>query len=369
MRTIEKFFKKILIQLLLFFRSAKKYPPQEISFQTIRRILIIRQHDQLGDLLITTPAIRAVRKKYPKAFIAVVVREYTAPVMIGNPNTDDVIIFFEKLKRWNWQKLVSFWKSLRSANGFDAAIVLNTISRSLSSDVIALLSKARFIVGPDHLQLHSELPEKIYNILTPRSKKYQTEIQHNLDIVSAIGCEPDGVEYDLGITNEERIEAENIFISMEIMKGGKAVGVHFGTLDKTRKFPLEKLAQIIDWMNEKYTVEIILIVGPNEIHKREYLLSLLHTKVISAPLMPLRVTAAFMRHLDLFICNDTGTLHIASAMRTPTVSFHGPNDPEIWKPPHPRHIPVRAADKKITSITVEMAKEAIDKQLHSDKKR
>ncbi|MBW7889160.1 MAG: glycosyltransferase family 9 protein [Bacteroidetes bacterium] len=363
MASFEKSLKRFLLRLAALFRPSGFFTPQEIPIESFKKILVIRQHDQLGDLLITTPALHALRKKFPYAFIAVVVREYTAPVMLNNPNVDEVIIFYEKLKRWNISRLVHFWRRLRSSGGFDCTIVLNTISRSTSSDVIALLSKAKYIVGPDHLPKEKNDSELIYTVLSHRSEKLQTEIEHNLDIVSVLGAAPDGFEYDLAVTNRERIEAENIFLAMAVPKGKKVIGVHFGTLDTTRRFPLEKLAELINWMKEKYSAEIILIIGPNETESREYLLSLLRYPVISAPIMKLRVAAAFMKHLNVFLCNDTGTLHIASAMRVPTVSFHSLNDPAVWKPPHPRHIAVRAEDHRITSITVAMAQEAVKKQL------
>ena len=105
--------------------------------------------------------------RFPNAYIAIVVREYTAPVVEHNPYVDEVIVFYEKLRRWNLRKLVQFWKSVR--NGFDCVIVLNTISRSLSSDIIALLSGAKYIVGPGHLLLDPSRPERIYNVIVPRS--------------------------------------------------------------------------------------------------------------------------------------------------------------------------------------------------------
>ncbi len=365
MPSLEQFFKRFFFRLLYSFFSRPPYSVQQLPLHTFKRILIVRQHDQLGDLLIATPAIRAVRKRFPSAYIAIVVREYTAPMMLNNPNMDSVIIFYEKLARWNLSKVKSFWQALRGNGGFDCTIVLNTVSRSSSSDIIALLSKAPYIVGSNHLSLDTSLSEKIYNVVVQRSPEYKTEIERNLDIVRPLGCEMDSFEYDLIPTNEERIEAENIFLSLQLPKNKIAVGVHFGTLDVTRRFPLEKLAQLIDWMIEQHNVEVILIVGPNEIESRTYLLTLLKNKVVSAPLMPLRVFAAFMKHFSLFLCNDTGTLHIASSQRVPTVSFHAMNDPAIWKPPHPRHIAVRAEDTLITSITVEQVKEAINIALNT----
>jgi ADP-heptose:LPS heptosyltransferase len=353
MRSSERFIRRVLLFIIHRCIVRPACAPANVPLASLKRILVVRQHDQLGDLLISTPAVRALRLRFPDAFIAVVVRDYTAPMMENNPNIDQLIIFHDKLNRWTWNDAKKFWRDLRGNGGFDCVVVLNTVSRSFSSDLIALLSRARYIVGPDHLKHDAEMPEKIYNVVAHRDRKKKTEIEHNLDVVRVLDAVPDSFEYDLVPTNEERIEAENIFLSLSITEGKLVVGVHFGTLAVPRRYPLEKLAEVIDTMIETYDAEVVLIVGPNEIEKRKYLLSLLHHRVASAPLMPIRVSAAFMNHLDLFVGNDTGTLHIASSQRIPTVAFYGPNDPAVWKPPHARHFAVIAEDRIIPTIPVD----------------
>ncbi|MDP1675852.1 MAG: glycosyltransferase family 9 protein [Bacteroidota bacterium] len=362
MNQFEDFLKRFLLQVIGILRPVRKTLPRELPINRFKRILIVRQHDQLGDLLISTPTIRAVRKRYPNAYIAVVVREYTAPMVWDNPHVDEIIVFHEKLQKWNLSVLRSFLGQLRKDGGFDIAIMLNTVSRSFSSDLIALAAKSKYIIGPNHLKLVPDLPEKIYNILSPRTQKLQLEIEHNLDIVKTFGVPPDGYDYDLTLDDEEITEAAKIHYNLKI-SSGMTIGVHFGTLDVTRRFPLVKLAKVIDWIKSHDEYEVVLIVGPNEIKLHQELLRMIKSKVLSAPVMSLRVSAAFIKRMDLFICNDTGTLHIASAMQVPTVSFHSLNDPAVWKPPHERHIAVRAEDKKITSITVEQAIEAVKIQI------
>jgi ADP-heptose:LPS heptosyltransferase len=362
MKQIELFLKRFILQVIEVLRPYKKTTPRELPINRFKRILIVRQHDQLGDLLISTPTIRAVRKRYPEAHLAVVVREYNAPIMWDNPYVDEIIVFHEKLKKWNFQKLRSFLTQLMRDGGFDVAIMLNTVSRSFTSDLIALIGRSKYIIGPNHLKLFPDLSEMIYNVLTPRNYKVQLEIDHNLDIVRSFGVPADGYEYDLTLDDDEQKEADRIHHDMKIV-GGIIVGVHFGTLDATRRFPLAKLGKLIDWIKSNDECEVVLIVGPNETKLHQELLRLIKSKVLSAPLMQLRVSAAFIRKMHLFICNDTGTLHIASALQIPTVSFHSLNDPAVWKPPHERHIAVRAEDKKINSITVEQAIEAVKTQI------
>jgi len=357
MQSLEQFLKRSLFRLVSAFRPAVQYSPSQLPLESFNRIMIIRQHDQLGDLMIATPAIRALRRKFPTTRIMIVVREYTAPVIEHNPYVDEVIVFYEKFSRWNIRKLVSFWRSVR--NNSDCTILLNTISRSLSSDLIALLSGATYIVGPDHLKLDPSLPEKIYNVQVHRSSEQKHEIQRNLDIVRALGADENDLEYDLVLTDTEVNEAERIYQSLMIDPGAVVAGVHFGALNPSKCFPLDKLAVVIDWMIEKFRTEVVLIISPNEVERKRVLESSLHRSVHSAPVMPLRIMAAFLRRMNLVMCNDTGTLHIAASQRVPTISFHSLSDPSIWKPPPPRHIAVRANDALITSITVDQVKEAV----------
>ncbi|MEW6062455.1 MAG: glycosyltransferase family 9 protein [Bacteroidota bacterium] len=364
METLEKFFKKLLIALVGVFHSAKRIAVTNLPLSRFKRILVVKQHDQLGDLLVTTPALRALRKRFPHSHISIVVREYTAPMIWENPHVDSVIVFYEKLNRWTLNNVRFFWEQLRGDDGFDCAIVMNSVSRSLSSDIIAVLSKAKYIIGPNHLSLDPNSQEKIYNVLTQRSRKVQHESEHYLDIVRALDAHADGLDYDLVLTEEEESEAEKVLYNVGVQSGAVKIGVHFGALNKEKRFPLDKLAKVIEWIKAHYTCEVLLIIGPHEVQLRQELLSRIrNTEVRSIPLLPIRISSAVIKKLHLLLCNDTATMHIASALRVPTISFHSISDPAQWKPPHERHIGLRANDNKITSISVEMVTSAVETQM------
>lgn len=359
MFSVEQILKRFLLRAVVLFIPQRHSSVTELPLDTFRRILIIRQHDQLGDLLIATPAIRAVRRKFPDAFVALVAREYTAALLERNPHLDQVIVFYEKLWRWNLRKLYTFWRTLRGQGGFDCAIVLNTVSRSLSSDLVALLSKARFIVGPDHLSLDSTHPERIYNVISRHSPDRMTEIERNLEILYPLGATVNDFEYDLILSDEEVSRAEKIFAALKVAPGKIVAGVHCGALNPSKVFPLKRLVSIIDWLVERYRAEIVLVTSEREKDRKEFILSQVRQMIHTAPPMPLRVAAAFMRQLDLLLCNDTGVLHIAASQRIPTVSFHSLSDPKIWKPPQPRHVALRASDEQITSISIDEVQRAV----------
>ena len=71
------------------------------------------------------------------------------------------------------------------------------------------------------------------------------------------------------------------------------------------------------------------------------------------PTLSLRIVAALLDQLNLLICNDTGVLHLAAAVNTPTVSFHAISDPAVWKPVGPRFIGLFARNGSIGAIPVD----------------
>ncbi|MHB1051068.1 MAG: glycosyltransferase family 9 protein [Bacteroidota bacterium] len=360
---IEKYLKRALVGFIAAVHPPRRIAPSALPTKYFKRILVVKQHDQLGDLLVATPAIRALRKRFPEAFIAVVVREYNAPIMWENPYVDSVIMFYEKLNRWNFRKFKTIWNQLRGDGGYDCAIVLNSVSRSLSSDLIAVVSKAKYIVGPNHIALDSDISESIYSTLTHRSRKLQPESEHYLDIMRQIGVHPDGVDYDLLLEEDEIREADRILYHSGIQSNSVLLGVHLGALNKEKRLPIDRLVKVIEWVKKQYACQILVMIGPHDAHVKDELLSHLDPKtVIVAPLVSLRIASGIIKKLTLLLCNDTGPMHIASAMEVPTVSFHSISDPVQWKPPHERHIAIRAEDKKIGSITVEMITAEIKKQ-------
>jgi heptosyltransferase-2 len=366
MRSLEQQLKHLFLRLVESLAPPAHSGENVLAVAPIKKILIVRQHDQLGDLLISTPAIRAVRKRFPDAQIAVVVREYTASMMLENPSVDKVIVFSEKLHFWTWKKWRRFWNDVRGDGGYDCAIVLNTVSRSLTSDIIAVLSRARTIVGPRHPSHDKELPERIYTIVTERDPAAKSEIERNLDIVDSLGAIENNREYDFVLTEEEKAEGVDILHSMGVKSSRPVLGVHFGAENSAKCLPLETLANVIDQSVEKFGYDVVLLRGPGEEKRLERLMHLVTVPVHAAPVVPLRIAAAVIGRCSLFLCNDTGTLHIASGLRVPTVSFHALTDPAIWKPAHPRHIGIYAADRNIGSITVKEIMQAIEAQrLHA----
>ena len=172
---IEQTFKYNGMRLLEIFLGRKLLTPDDIEIDSIKRILIIRQHDQLGDFLLSTPLFRALREYWPNALITLLIRGYTEPVARNNQFINDILVLHEIGYDWSGPKIRNFWQRLRS--GYDLTVVINTVSHSLSSDLLAWLSGARYILGPSHRLFPGTTRNFFYNLISPynNGSRHQAE--------------------------------------------------------------------------------------------------------------------------------------------------------------------------------------------------
>ena len=340
--------------------SGRPGPPVGVDTDGIGRILIIRQHDQFGDFLLTTPAIRALRGRFPDAHLTLVVRAYLYPVARGNPDVDDVLVFHESGWKWRPRDIGSFVGLMR--NPVDLAVVFNTVSHSFSSDLIAWLSGAAVVMGPatptfDHLD-HNPF----YTVNVPVDPKPRHQIQRNLDVVRQVGADTDDLSYAYAMSEEERTGGRALIDGLgggpavpgrsgrSGRSGGPVVAVHFGTGDARKRYPVEQLARVCDELAARLAARVLVIPAPGEDELLRALREAVSAPVHSVPPMELRRVAGVLRAADLVVCNDTGVLHLAAAVGTPTLSFHATSDPAWWKPPGARHRAFYAVSRRIEDI-------------------
>lgn len=347
-RTIERAIKIRMLQWLGQHRVEPILTPEEIDWTGVHRILVIRQHDQFGDFLLTTPALRALRLRFPQARITLVVRDYLEPIARNNPDIDHLLVVHESAWQWRPHALLRFKEEF--AVSFDLAVVFNTVSHSLSSDLIAAVSGARVRLGPatptfDHCPLNP-----FYTLVAPVDPAQKHQIDRNLDVVRYIGAETDSRQYRFCLTDEEKVSGRAILTSLLPTAAQRAIGLHFGTKDIRKRYPIAQLAEVCDRLGQDGTSALLVIPAPGEEELLAELTALTTAPVIPVPLLPLRTVAALLDQLNLLICNDSGVLHLAAAVNTPTVSFHAISDPAVWKPLGPLFIGLYARNGSIGAI-------------------
>lgn len=299
------------------------------------RILIVRQHNQMGDMVCATPAFRAIRETWPEAEIALITAPVNVEVVRYNPHLDQVVTFDRKMWR-NPRLLFGFLGWMRNYRA-EVAFVLSSVSFSVTSSAIALASGARYVVGGDSAPFGWDISRHAFSLEMP-SEPVQTTpaVEHNLSALRAIGINTDDTSTVVVPSPEEAATAGRILADLGLEPGFWAI--HPGAGKRQNIWPPERFADMAGRANAEGKM-VLLLHGPADAEPLAELTRLLGADighgVKVAPGCPVGVGAALLQMADRFLCNDTGVMHMAGALRVPTVALFGPTDPALWKPPAP----------------------------------
>lgn len=324
--------------------------PEALLTLTPERILIVRQQDQMGDVICSTPAIRAVREKWPAARIALVAASAHAGVFRHNPHIDELILFDKRGLR----RPLALVRLLRTLRAFDPelALVLNTVSFSLTSALIGLASGARFLVGGNSAPFGSDFAPSVYSLTLPaRPDLDRNAVLHALWPLQSVGIDTNNLRTVLEPGLEERRQAARLFAELGIEQPERVWAMHPGARKPQNLWPTERFAEVAACAARAGN-PVLVLQGPHEqdiitAFRRELGRLLEHNpparaRVRVAPPVPIGVFAAILQQVERFLCNDTGVMHVAGAARVPTVALFGHTDPRLWKPPYAEVVAIRS---------------------------
>lgn len=359
--------KGLVIKILksLLSRRTKPLPKNSEIFSDKNKpykILIVRQHNQLGDMLLSNSLFRAIKESLPNSFLAVVASKENFAAISSNQFIDFPILF-DKAKFWNPVNLFNFFYSLRNQK-FDTAIVPVTVSISFTSCLIAQLSGAKFLIGPGSLDGKSNKYEFMfdYKIEVGQEKDSRNISEKILDIVKPFGITTTDLSEHILITEENEEFALKFFMNVKSPK----VGVHIGAGKIPNRWSLNKFGEVINYLFEKYNAFVYLTIGNWEKELVDKLIPDLIKEPVVLKNYPIPVLAAIIDQSDLFISNDTGIMHVAGSTKTPLIALFGPTNPEIWGPVGENKFLIRKGSN-INDIKPEDVSEKIDEVLKRNK--
>jgi heptosyltransferase-2 len=293
-----------------------------------KRILIIRT-DRIGDVVLSTPAIKALRDAYPKSYIAFMARPYAKEIVEGNPYLDEVIIYDKYGVHRGFAATLLFGYKLRKKK-FDTAIILHPTNRT---HIIA------FVAGiPNRFGLNKKLPSLLTKAFADeRSLGQKHEFEYTLDILRRIDVEirDKSLYVPIRKSHEASINAK---LSQKGAGGSDLlIAVHPGASCPSKRWPLERFASVINRLKKSFNTRIILVSGPEETAQVAELKRRLRGDVIDfSGETSVGELAALLRRCKLFISNDSGPVHIATAVGTPSVVIFGRKQPGLsprrWAP-------------------------------------
>ncbi len=302
----------------------------------VRKILVIRP-DHLGDLLFLTPALRRLRAARPDAEITALVGPWARPILERNPDVDALftwdIPFFTRRGKVSvvepYSSAIRLARELR-ARRFDAALVMRFDFwwGALAAQLAGIPRRVGYAI-PEVVPFVSEA--------VPYSAGPLHEVERNLDLVGAfLGSRPattadDRLVYPL--SEGEVAEAEAVLGAQGVGSGEPLVAIHPGAGAALKLWTPEGFGVVANALARKLGARIVLTGGPAE---RE-LVAAVAAHCEAPPVQVLGETslggvAAIYRRSRLVVGTDSGPLHIAVAVGTPTVHMFGPVDERLFGP-------------------------------------
>ena len=318
-------------------RTPRRGPELRAGSAEVQRILVVRV-DLLGDVVLSLPAVRALRRAYPSARIDMLVLGSSAGILAGETDLDHVLSFDPYIWRSplalgnpkTWRNIRTFLSTLRAAR-YDLAI---SVSGDIGS-ILTRLSGARRRVG-----YGGEAYKFMLTDVLPggRYRKRQHETQYVLALAQAAG----GVV----VPGDEHLHLNVVPLAsahvMELLRQGRArlsvegpvIAIHAGARNgQAKRWPHTYFSALIDLLVRDLDALVVLTGAPGEAPlahavesgAREHVLNL-----VGKTNLPELV--ALIAASDLLITGDSGPMHIACAVKTPVVALHGPTDPALSGP-------------------------------------
>ncbi len=289
-------------------------------------ILVVKR---VGEVLLTTPAIRAFYKAFPGAQIDVVVDQPVQDVLEGNP-------YIRRLIRLEPERtplqLISTALRLRRAR-YDITVDF------LANPRTAFLCLAAS--APVRIGLDKRIRKWAYNHYlypSPAATPYVPDVR--LNALRILGADTDGMEMDFRISREGRARGKQLLADAQITPSDSYVTMAPISLRSYKRWPLENYAAVADHIIREHQRKVVLLGGPGEYRFLERTSALMQEK--AAALIAFRdldSLACVLSRSALYIGNDSGIKHLASAVRIPTLTIFGPSNPAEWnEPDHLRHV-------------------------------
>ncbi len=362
---LEKRGKIVFAGFLARFLCTEKIAPAEFDHEDVKRLLIIRQHDQMGDMLLAVPAFRGIRKRFPAARISLLAASINTDVMRNNPYIDELITYSGTRYWKNPFGILRFVRNLRS-HRFDVVIVLNTVSFSVTSMLLAVVCGARIRIGCSSRTFGHNLTFRYYHmeLSLPSFERLESmhESENNLYPLREIGVEETDLTSLIVSTSAEIKECKNLIEVIDPRGGGYAV-VHPGAGKKRNIWPSEGFASIVRYLSEKYGINTVAVRGLVDIVSFDRFLSKCPDVPVVLSCPGVGMLAELMRRAVVTICNDTGVMHIAGAAGARCVAVFGPTAPSRWKPVNKSVIAVSSEDGNTGSVTVPDVMSAVESLL------
>ena len=308
------------------FNSRGEDTPQPLGtarwkWQDVRKVLIVRLRS-IGDTVLTTPSILALRRFLPNAEIDILLEDWVAPVLAGHPALNRIVT----LEGRSFSSRARVARELR-ANRYD---VVYNLHGGTTATFLARATGARHRVGYatyQYSQLHNHTaPSPL--LLWGQEKTHSAEQQ--LALLGWTGVPVTDRPPTQLATMSEAIEKVDGDLASAGLEAGKFALIHPAAAFATKQWAAEKFARIAEFLAERGMPSVV-VAAPHESALIDEVRSQCAVRLVNLSL-PLPEVTALASRARLFVGNDSGIAHIAAAVSTPSVVIFGSSNIAHWRP-------------------------------------
>jgi ADP-heptose:LPS heptosyltransferase len=280
----------------------------------------------IGDVLLDTPVLRALRMHYPHSHITFCTEAAPADVLQGNPDIDEVLLHPRPAP---WYQELRFLRRVRRRR-FDLVIDLMGNPRS------AMLT---YLSGAPHRIAFTRFPR---SLCYTKRVDHQHEVQgytviKRLRLLEPLGIQASDLSLRFDYTQQHRHDMTHFLDTQGVRPQDFLICVDPTSYISTREWPSEKFAQLIDLMHGRLGARVCLLWGPRDHDKVHAIAALARSNPLLNPPWELSHIAALLARADLFVGCVSAPLHIAVSQNTPSLTIFGATPSVNWLPPSPQH--------------------------------
>ena len=276
----------------------------------------------IGDVVMATPAIRALRRHYADSELVAVCKPYVADTLAGSPWFAHTVHFDSQGKRE--QRLWAVAKQLRALDADTAVLFPN----SLRAAVAARLGGCRTVVGFGRYFRDALLTKRIYPARDNKGRPKPTPVIDDYNrIVKLLGVPDPGHRMELFTTPTDETAADTAWNRLKLYRFGNVVGLNpGGAFGSSKHWPTAHFAELARTLVDR-GAGVLVLCGPTERDTaRQIVTAAERPTVVNLADEPLSIglTKAAVRRLSLLVTTDSGPRHFAAAFDVPVVSLFGP---------------------------------------------
>jgi heptosyltransferase III len=287
----------------------------------MKNVLIIKLR-YIGDVLLATPTVRAIKAAKPDVRVTMMVNRGTEDVLFANPDLEEVIVL-NKGSLAAQSRLIAGLRSRR----FDTVIDLTDGDRSA---FLSWISGASVRIGFND---EHRWRGKYYSQVIPSEPGVRHRIDRDLEALKPLGIQAGSKDPQLWLTPEEANSADQLLDQLGVQRSQSMVILQPSARYWFKAWPPERYAELADRLASQYRCQVLIGGSDQDTDLAHQIRRMAKSRLINAAgRTTIKQFAAMAKKSALFVGSDNGAMHMASAVGTPVVALFGPSNPREWSP-------------------------------------